>query len=175
MQAVCDVLEQLLADGTLRQYAIGGATAAGFHGEPLATRDIDVFVDLDPLPGSVLVTLESLFARLGAMGFTEFEEEGLLVHGFPVQFLSASPGLEGEALDSARVVEWENHRMRVMRPEHLAAIAIATGRPKDRARLVYLAELPNFDHPAFQQILHRHHLFEKWRDWASALGLDSKS
>jgi hypothetical protein len=73
MQAVCDVLEQLLADGTLRQYAIGGATAAGFHGEPLATRDIDVFVDLDPLPGSVLVTLEPLFARLGEMGFTEFE------------------------------------------------------------------------------------------------------
>jgi hypothetical protein len=24
----------------LSQYAIGGATAAGFHGEPLATRDI---------------------------------------------------------------------------------------------------------------------------------------
>ena len=27
----------------MRQYAIGGATAAGFHGEPLATRDVDVY------------------------------------------------------------------------------------------------------------------------------------
>ena len=44
MQAVCDVLEQLVREDTLRHYAIGGATAAGFHGEPLATRDIDVFV-----------------------------------------------------------------------------------------------------------------------------------
>ncbi|MCF7675606.1 MAG: hypothetical protein K9M97_09695 [Akkermansiaceae bacterium] len=44
MQAVCDVLEQLVSQGTLRHYAIGGATAAGFHGEPLATRDVDVFV-----------------------------------------------------------------------------------------------------------------------------------
>ncbi len=43
MQKVCDVLEQLLADGVIQKYAIGGATAAGFHGEPLATRDIDVF------------------------------------------------------------------------------------------------------------------------------------
>ena len=46
MQAVCDVLEQLLAEGTLKQYAIGGATAAGFHGEPLATRDVDVFDEI---------------------------------------------------------------------------------------------------------------------------------
>jgi hypothetical protein len=38
MQAVCDVLEQLVSEGTLRRYAIGGATPAGFHGEPLATR-----------------------------------------------------------------------------------------------------------------------------------------
>ncbi len=77
MQAVCDILEQLLSDGTLRQYAIGGATAAGFHGEPLATRDIDVFVYLDPPPDSLLVTLESLFARLAEMGFTE-QESGVI-------------------------------------------------------------------------------------------------
>lgn len=49
MQAVCDVLEQLAREGTLKRYAIGGATAAGFHGEPLATRDIDVFVFPDIL------------------------------------------------------------------------------------------------------------------------------
>jgi hypothetical protein len=171
MQTVCDVLEQLVANGFVSQYAIGGATAAGFHGEPLATRDIDVFVCFDPVPGSLLVTLEPLFARLKEMGFSEFEEEGLLIHGYPVQFLSAAPGLEKEALDTALVVEWENHRMRVMRPEHLAAIAIATGRPKDRARLVYLAELPDFDHPAFEQILRRHQLCAIWQQWASALGL----
>ena len=33
--------------GVIQKYAIGGATAAGFHGEPLATRDIDVFCYLD--------------------------------------------------------------------------------------------------------------------------------
>ena len=47
MQNVCNVLEQLLAYGVIQKYAIGGATAAGFHGEPLATRDIDVFCYLD--------------------------------------------------------------------------------------------------------------------------------
>jgi hypothetical protein len=172
MQEVCDILEQLVGEGVLRQYAIGGATAAGFHGEPLATRDVDVFVFLDPPAGSLLVSLEPLYSRLRQLGFSEFEEEGLLIHGFPVQFLSASPGLESEAVSSAILVEWDDHRMQVMRPEHLAAIALTVGRPKDRARLVYLTELPQFDRPVFHDILARHNLTAQWHQWATALGLD---
>ena len=76
MQAVCDVLEKLLSEGTLSRYAIGGATAAGFHGEPLATRDIDVFVFLDPTPGSFLVSLEPLLGRLADLGVAEFDVVG---------------------------------------------------------------------------------------------------
>lgn len=167
MQAVCDILEQLLLEGILSRYAVGGATAAGFHGEPLATRDVDVFVFLDPL----LVTLDPVFRRLDELGFNEFEEEGLLIHGFPVQFLSAAPGLEAEAVEQAMIVEWEDHRLRVMRPEHLAVIALTVGRPKDRARLVYLVELPDFNNESFRQILTRYQLFDRWQQWASGLGL----
>lgn len=171
MQAVCDVLEKLFGEGTLGRYAIGGATAAGFHGEPLATRDIDVFVFLNPSEGALLVTLEPLYSRLADLGFNTFEEEGVLIAGFPVQFLSASPGLETEAIDSALVVSWDDHRMRVMRAEHLAALALSVGRPKDRARLVYLATLPNFDQSLLKDILSRHDLLKRWDEWATALGL----
>jgi hypothetical protein len=173
MQAVCDTLEQLLQEGILTRYAIGGATAAGFHGEPLATRDVDVFVFLDPPPGSILVTLDPVFRRLNELGFNQFDEEGLLIHDLPVQFLSAAPGLESEAVEQAMILEWENHTLRVMRPEHLAAIALSVGRPKDRARLVYLAELPDFNFPAFREILSRHQLSNRWQQWANALGLKS--
>ncbi|MCE2960080.1 MAG: hypothetical protein ACK46A_15095 [Akkermansiaceae bacterium] len=171
MQAVCDTLEQLLQEGILTRYAIGGATAAGFHGEPLATRDVDVFVFLDPPTGSILVTLDPVFRRLNELGFNQFDEEGLLIHNLPVQFLSAAPGLESEAVEQAMIVEWESHTLRVMRPEHLAAIALSVGRPKDRARLVYLAELPDFNITVFQQILSRHQLLDRWHQWATALGL----
>jgi hypothetical protein len=171
MQAVCDVLEQLLSEGVLSRYAIGGATAAGFHGEPLATRDIDVFVFLDPKPGALLVTLDPVFQRLGELGFREFEEEGLLVHGFPVQFLAASPGLETEAVEQAAHLQWDHHHLRVMLPEHLAAIALTVGRPKDRARLVYLVSLPSFDRETFLAILKRHGLEERWQSWSTALGI----
>jgi len=171
MQAVCDILEQLLREGIVNRYAVGGATAAGFHGEPLATRDVDVFVFLDPPEGSMLVSLDPVFRRLAELGFNEFEEEGLLIHGFPVQFLSAAPGLESEAVEQAMIVEWEDHRLRVMRPEHLAVIALTVGRPKDRARLVYLVELPDFHTESFRQILTRHQLLDRWQQWASGLGL----
>jgi hypothetical protein len=172
MQAVCDTLERLLGEGVLSRYAIGGATAAGFHGEPLATRDIHVFVFIDPLPGSLLVTLEPLLRRLAELGYQTFEEEGLLIHGFPVQFLSAAPGLETESVEQAVVAEWGSHRVRVMTPEHLAVIALTVGRPKDRARLVYLVSLESFDRLRFADILDRYHLLPRWREWAVGLGLD---
>jgi hypothetical protein len=172
MQAVCDILEQLVSEGVLSSYAIGGATAAGFHGEPLATRDIDVFVFLDPPKGSLLVTLEPLFNRLQQLGFTEFDEEGILIHGFPVQFLSASPGLETEAVADAAHLEWDGHHIRVMTPEYLAAIALCVGRPKDRARLVYLTSLTTFNRDKMIEILHRYRLWETWSSWSVALGIE---
>lgn len=171
MQAVCDVLEMLLSEEVLSRYAIGGATAAGFHGEPLATRHIDVFVFIEPVPGSLLVSLDPVFRRLGELGFRDFDEEGLLIHGFPVQFLAASPGLETEAVEQADHLQWDDHHLRIMTPEHLAAIALTVGRPKDRARLVYLVELSAFDRSKFSDIPGRYGLEERWQSWSTALGL----
>ncbi len=172
MHQVCDVLEQLVVDGALSHYAIGGATAAGFHGEPLATRDIDVFVFLEPDAHRILISLEPLYEHLARLGFDQFEEEAVLIHGYPVQFLSASPGLEAEAVEQCLTVEWDKHRMRVMRPEHLAAICLKTGRPKDRARLVYLNELPQFDRKHFLDVVRRHGLEPIWSEWSKALDLN---
>jgi hypothetical protein len=171
MERVCDVLEELIAEGILGNYAIGGATAAGFHGEPLATMDVDVFVFLKEGENALLVSLDPIFRNLKSKGFDSFEEEAVIIHGLPVQFLMASDALEEEAVNKAMIVEWEGHRMRVMTPEHLAAIALTVGRPKDRARVVYLTSLQVFDKGRFQEILARHGLTERWNEWAAALGL----
>jgi hypothetical protein len=171
VEKVCEVLEQLVAGGTLKNYAIGGATAAGFHGEPLATLDVDVFVFAEAEPGSLLVTMEPIFAELARCGFREFEKECLLIYGLPVQFLAASSPLESEAVNEARQVEWDGKRLRVMGPEYLAAMALQTGRPKDRARLVYLLDLPDFDRGLFDEIIQCHGLGDVWGKWKSELGL----
>jgi len=64
-----------------------------------------------------------------------------MIHGLPVQFLTASGALEEEAVTEAMIVEWEGHRMRVIRPEYLAAIALTVGRPKNRARKRFLSRI----------------------------------
>ena len=171
MEKVCQILEQLVANGTLSGYAIGGATAAGFHGEPLATLDVDVFVFAESQPGALLVSLEPIYTELRRLGFTEHEKECVIVHGLPVQFIVASSSLESEALRQAQVERWEDKQVRVMRPEHLAALAIQTGRPKDRARVVYLLSLPQFNRAAFEEIARRHGLVSVWQRWKQELGL----
>jgi hypothetical protein len=152
MQKVCDVLEQLFTAGVVGKYAIGGATAAGFHGEPLATRDIDVFCFLNVPESSFLVSLEPIFKKLSELGFSQFDEEGIIIHGMPVQFLVASSELEIEAVNNTDVLHWDEHTIRVMTPEYLAAIALTVGRPKDRARVVYLYSLKDFQVPKFTKI-----------------------
>ena len=172
MQKVCDVLEQILNECVVGKYAIGWATAAGFHGEPLATRVIDVFCFLNVPDGSFLVSLEPIFKKLSELGFSEFDEEGIIIHGMPVQFLPASSELEIEAVNNADVLNWDGHTIRVMTPEYLAAIALTVGRPKDRARVVYLYELQEFQLPKFTEILKHHGLTETWLNWAKGLGIE---
>lgn len=117
--------------------------------------------------------MQPILNRLAELSFTTFDEEAILIHDFPVQFIVATPGLESEAVEDAMVATWaSHHRLRVMRPEHLAAIAMTVGRPKDRARLVYLVSLPSFDRSKFLEILTRFHLLDRWRSWAEGLGLD---
>ena len=47
--------------------------------------------------------------------------------------------------------------------EHLAAIALQTGRAKDKARLGQFVESGALDPALFDEILERHRLGEKWR------------
>jgi len=171
METVCRTLAELVAEGIIEDYAIGGATAAGFYGEPIATRDIDVFAFVAQPPSSLLITLEPLYARLAEKGFSTFDEEGVLIHDYPVQFIYPSLGLEMEAVKMGTVMSWNDLELKIMRPEYLAAIAIKVGRSKDRARLIYLHELPVFDRDVFLKIIEKYQLKDRWESWAKALVL----
>jgi len=55
------------------------------------------------------------------------------------------------------------HAARVFTAEHLAAIALQTGRAKDKARLLQFIETAALDRARFQAILSRHGLQEAWQ------------
>jgi hypothetical protein len=157
-------LNQMQADGVIARYAIGGAVAANFYLEPSDTADVDVFVVLNPTPGRVLVSLDSISSYLDTKGF-QFSPEGLpVIFGWPVQFLPASKPLLREALEQSIERSIDGVLVRVFTAEHLAAIAFDLGRPKDKRRLDQFREEKALDPSKLSEILKRHGLLERWLD-----------
>jgi hypothetical protein len=161
---VIRVLNQMERDGAVLRYAIGGAVAATFYLEPAATMDVDVFVPVTAPPGSLLVSVEGLIQYLTANGY-EMQREYFIIAGWPVQFLPASPGLVEEALTAAEEFDLGEVTARVFRPFHLAAIALQTGRNKDKLRLLQFREAGFLASAEFEPLLAKFGLLERWRDF----------
>jgi hypothetical protein len=163
MERTLQVLNNLAREGVLSRYAIGGAMGATFYVEPVLTFDLDIFVIL-PKTVSGLLTLEPLYEALRNRGYTE-EGECVNIEGVPVQFLPAHNDLLVEALAEAREVFYEQTPTRVLRAEHLVAIALQTGRDKDRERVRLLREEAMLDKDYLAAVLARHGLEARWNQW----------
>jgi hypothetical protein len=55
--------------------------------------------------------------------------------------------------------------MRILRREYLVAIALQTGRSKDRERVRILREQAKLDIRLLADILKRHQLEKRWQQW----------
>ena len=149
------------ADGIIAQYAIGGAVGATFYLEPAATRDVDVFIALQAPAGQLIVTLTPLYDYLKRSG-CRVEGAYVIIAGWPVQFLPAESPLLKEALEKSLEKDLDGLSVRVFAPEHLAAIALQLGRPKDKLRLLQFVESQVLNEAEFSAILERHQLLESW-------------
>ena len=166
LAGVFAAINGMQAEGIIERYAIGGAVGATFHIEPIATVDVDIFVALRPAAGEVLVSLQPLYDHLIGRGAT-VDGEYLLIAGWPVQFLPAGNPLVEEALTEAARTEVEGEPVWVFCAEHLAAIALQTGRAKDKARLVQFVEAGVLDIERLNDVLLRHGLSERWKHFES--------
>jgi hypothetical protein len=167
MEATLRVLNELEREGVISRYAIGGAVGAIFYMEPFLTYDLDVFVLLPQTAGGLL-TLSPIYEALKRRGCVE-EGECLLVEGMPVQFLPAFNPLLKEALAESREMRYAETVTRVLRPEHLAAIMVQTGRDKDRQRFSTFMEEAEQDADYLRGVLERHQLTERFNLWKSAI------
>src|SRR5712671_3700412 len=144
----------MAADGVIERYAIGGAVGATFYLEPVATLDVDVFIAFQPEDGKLMASPQPIFDYLKARG-GQMEGEYIVVAGWPVQFHPATGPLAEEALPEAAEKKVADTPVRVFTAEHLAAIALQTGRAKDKARLLQFIESAALDRSRFQAILSR--------------------
>jgi len=162
IKEVIQAINQMQADGVIERYAIGGAVGATFYLEPVATLDVDIFVAFRSAPGNLLISPRPIYDHLKARGGT-VEGEYIVIGGWPVQFLPPTGPLAEEALAKAVEVDVEGTPARVFTAEHLAALALQTGRAKDKARLLQFVEAGALDVARFQSILERHGLVDAWQ------------
>ncbi len=165
MERTLQVLNWLEKEGIFGRYAIGGAMGATFYVEPLLTFDLDIFVLL-PETASGLLTLTPLYEVLLERGY-KVEGECVNIEGVPVQFLPVYNALLEEALDEAADTHYEKTPTRILRAEHLVAICLQTGRAKDRQRVQLFVEEAALDEAKLSDILTRHGLEAKWKQWIS--------
>ncbi|HRT05148.1 MAG TPA: hypothetical protein P5204_05570 [Kiritimatiellia bacterium] len=166
-------LNQMQTEGIVGSYAIGGAVGATFYLEPSATLDVDVFVSFRSTPDQLLISPQPIFDYLKTHG-AQMDGEYVFIAGWPVQFLPPTGPLAEEALAQAVAVDVEGIPARVFTAEHLAAIALQTGRPKDKARLLQFIEAGALDVRKFEDIVDRHGLTAAWQRFENQFLDDSR-
>ena len=180
MKRTLEVVNAMEADGIIGRYAISGAVAAYNYIEPTVTDDLDIlisFKETSDRPKSGLIALAPIFAYLKAKGYQEHRKEGLVIEGWPVQFLPVASDLDAEALAQAQEVEIQINKAegsvwtRILRAEHLIATCLRVGRPKDLIRITQFLEEDAVDLSALSEVLRRHHLKEAWQAFCSRTGI----
>jgi len=179
MKRTLRVLNGMVRDGILESYAIAGAVAAFNYVEATLTEDLDVLVMLPGRSGSGLVVLTPLLGYLASRGYTEFEKEGLVIEGWPVQFLPVSDPLDAEALREAQSIDYRldalddsPEPLRVISAEHVVAMALRLGRPKDHIRVAQFLEQSAVDLVLLREVLRRHGLVAKWAAYCRRAGIE---
>lgn len=156
------IINQMVVDGVIENYAIGGATGAFFYIEPDTTFDVDIFCVLSGIEVDALDMLRPIYDYLTAKGYAP-EAEMIAIEGVAVQFLPVFNPLNEEAVQHAKEFDYMGVPVRVMSPEHLVAIMLQTGRAKDYVRVARFLEADAFERDELRQVLERHGLERKWK------------
>jgi len=170
------------ATGVVGRYAISGAVAAFNYIEAAVTEDLDILISFNEAltqGSSGLLSLSPIYSYLKSKGYEEHRKEGIVIGGWPVQFLPVIDALDAEALAQAQEIEVKFGvaegvvKTRVLRPEHLVAIALRVGRPKDLIRIAQFIEEDVVEMTVLCDILDRHALSGSWRRYCVRAGLEN--
>jgi len=158
------LLNQMQDTGLVSDYAVFGAVAQMRYTEAVATLDVDVLVTLSQAQG--LDLLAPIYEYCREHGYLP-EGEAIRVGAWPVQFIPVFSPLTAEAVAQADTADFEGVPLRVVRPDHLAVIALSVGRPKDLTRVLALLESGSVSREQIARLADKHGLSESWRSFDS--------
>lgn len=162
MKETLKLINRMVKTKVIKDYAIGGAIAAIYYLEPFDTADLDIFVQVETSDNDLMI-LAPIYEYLTSHGY-KAKSEFVFIEELPVQFLPVFNSLTEEAVEKAQPIKYARVTTRVMRPEHLVAIMLDTGRPKDYLRIGMFLEQGVVNMRSLNAVLKRHKLIKKWQD-----------
>lgn len=164
LEKVLAVINKMVEDHIIEDYAIGGAIAALFYIEPFETLDLDIVVLLPQEEMSkAVVTLTPLYNYLRELGYNE-EKEHVIIETIPVQFLVGGKPLLDDAVRTAVPKAFGATPTRVMRVEYLLALMADRCQAKDKARAQLVKEQGvEVDYDLVDTLIKEYHLEAKWK------------
>ncbi len=177
LRSTIEVVTRLAEQGVVQHYAITGAVAALNYIQPTLTEDLDILVSVADFREhkSGLLLLTPIETALAKMGYTQRADVGIMVDGWPVQFLPTASPLDEEALEQAIELDigvdgGSPLKARCLRAEHVVATAVKVGRLKDLARVEAFLSQNAVDIEALKGVLQRHDLIGAWRTFCLKAG-----
>lgn len=165
MEKALRAVNEIARLGIIKSYAIGGGVAATYFIEPVLTYDLDIF--FVPAKGGLDV-LAPIYEYAREMGFP-VQAETILIGGYPVQFIPVYNDLIREAVENAATLRYREVEAKVVTAEYLAAIALQTGRAKDRERLARILDEAVLNRNTLDKILKAFGLTEKFKKFVRVL------
>jgi len=159
MDKVAVLLNEMVEQGIIADYAVFGAVAQMRYTEAVVTLDADILVAAaEP---DKLDVLSPIYAFCRERGYSP-EGEAIRVGDWPVQFIPAFSKLTREAIRDAETADLDGIPLRVIRADYLAVIALSVGRAKDLARVLALREAGAVTDKEISDLATRHNLTSEW-------------
>lgn len=159
MKEVAELLNKMMDNGIINDYAVFGAVAQMRYTEAVSTMDADILVALPDDNG--LDLLSPIYSFCSKCGY-EPEGEAILVGDWPVQFIPVFDDLTRKALAEAESGVIDDIPLKVVSAEFLALMALKTGRAKDYARVLALMESNSITREKIAQMSAANNLLEQW-------------
>lgn len=177
LRSAIEVIARLTEQGVVHRYAIAGAVAALNYIQPTLTEDLDILVSVADfqMRKSGLLLLTPIEDALAGFGYTERSDVGIMIDGWPVQFLPVASPLDEEALEQAIEIDVggdddQSTKARCLRAEHVVATALRVGRAKDFARIEAFMDQGAVNFGALNGVLERHDLMPLWHAFCLKVG-----
>ena len=164
MREVASLLNDMVEARIIDSYALFGAVAQMRYTQAVATMDADVLIVT--LEADRIDMLGAVYRYCQSRGYMP-EGEAIRVGEWPVQFIPVFNAVTEEAVRHAEIGEIDGVPVRVVAADYLAVIALATGRPKDHARILALLDADATLATAVGQLAGRHGLQSEWQRFTS--------